>query len=212
MDALITNLPTPFRLFPKLSDELRLMIWEYTWPGPRMIEGITCEDEEAEEYITATNLRIAGPLSALLEQDFGTRTLGGNRFEECPPPVALQVCHESRKHTLSQYHTVESMAGPFYVNPYRDILWLSMDLTDEPECLQDLIRYHERELNTFTTVLVEEYEWAENTPAGYASKYLAHLRGLQTILIVRGDFDEDSGELMEINTTDLYARADEVRA
>ena len=60
------------------------------------------------------------------------------------------------------------MAGPFYVNPYRDVLWLSMDLTDEPECLQDLMRYHKRELNTFTTVLVEEHEWAENTPAGYA--------------------------------------------
>ena len=65
-----------------------------------------------------------------------------------------------------------------------DVLWLSMDLTDEPECLQDLMRYHERELNAFTTVLVEEHEWAENTPAGYTSKYLALLGGLQTILIV----------------------------
>jgi len=65
-----------------------------------MIEGVTCKDEEAEEYIEATNFRIAGPLSALLEQDFGTRILEGERFEECPP-MALQVCHESRKHTLS---------------------------------------------------------------------------------------------------------------
>lgn len=78
-----------------------------------------------------------------------------------------------------------------------------MDLTHEPECLHDLIRYHERELNTFITVLVKEYEWAENTPAGYASKHPAHLCGLQTILVVWGDFDEDSGELMEINTKDL---------
>lgn len=177
-----------------------------------MIEGVTCEDEEAEEYIEATNFRIAGPLSALLQQDFGTRILEGERSEECPPPVAVQVCHESRKHTLSQYHIVESMAGPFYVNPYRDVLWLSMDLTDEPECLQDLIRYHEREINTFTTVLVEEHEWAENTPAGYASKYLALLGGLKTILIVWGDFDEYTDELMEIDTKDLHARADEVRA
>jgi hypothetical protein len=28
-----------------------------------MIEGVTCEDEEAEEYIEATNFRIAGPLT-----------------------------------------------------------------------------------------------------------------------------------------------------
>jgi hypothetical protein len=148
-----------------------------------MIEGVTCEDEEAEEYIEATNFRIAGPLSALLEQDFGTRSLEGERSEECPP-IALQVCLESRKHTLSQYHIVESMAGLFHVNPYRDVLWLSMELTDEPERLQDLMRYHERELNTFTTVLIEEYEWVENTPAGYASKYLTLLGGLETILIV----------------------------
>jgi hypothetical protein len=53
-----------------------------------MIEGVTCEDEEAEEYIEATNLRIVGPLPALLEQDFGTRILEGERSEECPP-VAL---------------------------------------------------------------------------------------------------------------------------
>jgi hypothetical protein len=59
------------------------------------------------------------------------------------------------------------MAGPFYVNSHRDVLWLSMDLTDEPECLQDLMLYHKRELNTFTTVLVEEHEWAENTGRCY---------------------------------------------
>jgi hypothetical protein len=87
-----------------------------------MIEGVTCEDEEAKEYIEATNLRIAGPLSTLLEQDFGTRILEGERSEECPSPVALQVCYESRKHILSQYYIVESIASPFYVNPYCDVL------------------------------------------------------------------------------------------
>ena len=67
-------------------------------------------------------------------------------------------------------------------------------------------------LNTFTTVVVEEHEWAENTPARYASNYLALLSGLKTILIIWGDFDEDTDELMEIDTKDLHARADEVRA
>ncbi len=76
------------------------------------------------------------------------------------------------------------MASLFYVNPYCDVFWLSIDLTNEPECLQDLMRYHERELNTFITVFIEEHEWAENMPARYASKYLALLGGLKTILIV----------------------------
>ena len=87
-----------------------------------MIKGVTCEDKEAEEYIEVTNFRIIGPLSTLLEQDFGTRILEGEHSEECPSPMALQVCHESRKYTLSQYHIIESIAGLFYINPYRDIL------------------------------------------------------------------------------------------
>ena len=56
-----------------------------------------------------------------------------------------------------------------------------------------------------------EHEWDKNTPAGHASKYLSLLDGLDMILIAWGDFDEDS-ELLEINTKDLHARADEVRA
>lgn len=83
---------------------------------------MTCKDEEAEEYIEATNFRIVGSLSALLEQDFGTRILKGERSKEYPPPIALQVCHESRKYTLSQYYIIESMVGLFYVNPYCNIL------------------------------------------------------------------------------------------
>ena len=104
------------------------------------------------------------------------------------------------------------MAGLFYLNPYRDVLWLSMDLTDYPECLQDLMRYYKRALNTFITVLVEEHEWGEKTPAGYASKYLALLGGLKTILIVWRDFNEDTDELLEIDTKDLHRHANEVRA
>ena len=56
-----------FDLFLKLPDELRLLIWEHTWPGPRVIEGVACEDKEADEYTEATNLCIAGSLSTLLE-------------------------------------------------------------------------------------------------------------------------------------------------
>jgi hypothetical protein len=54
-----------------------------------MIKGVTCKDKEAKEYIEATNFRITGPLSTLLEQDFSTRILEGERSKECPPPIAL---------------------------------------------------------------------------------------------------------------------------
>lgn len=132
----------------KLPDELNLIIWEYTWPGPGMTESVTYNDEEAEEYINATNYRIAGPLSALLEQDFGMRI--SEERPEYSPHVALQVSHDYWKYKLSQYHIVESMASLFYVNPYRDILRFSIDLTDEPKCLQYLMRYHERESSPYS--------------------------------------------------------------
>jgi 2EXR family len=114
------------------------MIWEHTWPASRVIEVATCEDETAEEYTDVAILRFAGSLSSLLEEDFGTRVVEGEPLETSAPPVALQVCQESRTHTLIQYRIMEhtrSRQGSFYFNPRRDMLWLSFDFTDEPEYL-----------------------------------------------------------------------------
>jgi hypothetical protein len=47
--------PDTFPQFRSLSTELRLMIWEYTWPVARLVEGAIREDETAEEYEDAFN-------------------------------------------------------------------------------------------------------------------------------------------------------------
>ena len=65
------------------------MIQERIQLGPRIIKGVTCEDEEAKEYIEATNFCIIGTLSTLLKQDFSTRILEGERTKEYPPPIVL---------------------------------------------------------------------------------------------------------------------------
>jgi len=204
------------------------MIWEYTWPAPRMIEVAVFEDETTLEYKEVAILRFAGPLSVLLEKDFGSRVVEESPVQKCRPPVALQVCHESREHTLSQYrimvHTI-SRAGSFYFNPYCDVLWFSLDFTDEPSYLQDLERCYSEQLNAIETILVEEIEWIENTPAWYTSYYLRPLGGLKTILLLFRDDDddddeeeeeeeeeEDSDEGSEIEDEELYERADELRA
>ena len=186
-----------FHQFPKLSPELRLMIWERTWPTSRVIEGAICEDNTAEEYADVAILRFAGPLSLLLEGDFGTRIIEGKPLERCPPLMALQVCRESRSHTLSQYRIIEhkrSRQGSFYFNPYRDVLWLSFDFTDEPEYLRDLQHCYGEQLNAIETLLVEEIEWNNSTPAGYTFNYLVPFTGLKFILVLFSDNDEDTDE------------------
>lgn len=65
-------------MFPNLPFELRLKIWKFTFPGPRNV-GI--------------QIRF---------KDFG---FGGwmSRKRSPAPPVALQVCHESREEALKCY-------------------------------------------------------------------------------------------------------------
>ncbi|KAH6704089.1 hypothetical protein BKA61DRAFT_450808, partial [Leptodontidium sp. MPI-SDFR-AT-0119] len=176
--------------FPKLSLELRLLTWEQTWPEPRLIEAAICEDETTIEYEDVAILRFAGSLSTLLDVNFGTRIIEQGPAESCPPPVSLYVCHESRKHTLKQYRLMEhtnAKAGSFYFNPRHDVLWFSFDFTDELDYLRDLLRCYGEQLNDIESVLIEEAEWEELTPARYKSKYLSRLRGLKSITVLFRD-------------------------
>jgi hypothetical protein len=211
------------------------MIWEHTWPAPRVIEAaiedLEKEDDEDDEQEREeedddeddddedsppgfTLLRLAGSLSAFLECDFGHKILEEGPVEECPLPVALRVCHESRQHTLTQYILIQhaKLEASFYFNPYRDSLWFSMDFTDEPSYLRELKRYYGGQLGKFRTVLVDEGDWTEFSPAEYILDHITPLGGVKTVQIVYGNHDVDSGTLMMIDAKELHARADEHRA
>ena len=135
-----------FHLFPQLPIELRYIIWESCWPESRIIEAANAEfNRNTNEYSGTTYLRLAGPLAVFLKTGFGgDRRLDCMKpLERCPAPISLQVCHESRKHTISQYHMIqhpESKIYSFFFNPSRDVLWLCRELTGEPECYQELER------------------------------------------------------------------------
>jgi 2EXR family len=191
------------------------MIWEHTWPEPQVIEAATYEDFLDSECIDVIFLRLAGPLPAFLQEDFGIRLLEDAPLEACPTPMALWVCHESRQHTLSQYRSMEhaeAAVGSFYFNPSRDILWFSIDFIDEDNNLRDLERYYEGQLDSFKTVLVEEEEWSNSTPVEYIETYLAPLRGIETIQLVYGDCEDDTDDILDIEDEELHSRADEYRA
>jgi len=189
------------------------MIWEYTWPAPRLIEASLFEnpegqEEESEEPFEVVNLRLAGSLSTMVKLDLGCRIVESEPVEQCPAPVALQVCQQSRIHTLSRYRVMTSLAGPFYYHPQRDVVWFSVDVADDyPTNMPILERYHKTELNTLETVLVLRYEWPELPvekgfrPRGmdYTLDYISHLGGLKTVQILWGRFELGSEESNELD-------------
>ncbi|KAL5327990.1 hypothetical protein ACEPPN_005696 [Leptodophora sp. 'Broadleaf-Isolate-01'] len=204
-----------FHLFPKLPLELRLLIWEHTWPEPRLIEAALCEGETTIQYTDVAILRFVGTLSTVLNTNVGRRVVEQRPVESCPPPVSLFVCHESRKHTLKQYRSMEhtnSKAGSFYFNPRHDVLWFSFgavqhdygyqdlmclcnerfgsDFTVKPLYRRNLLRFCNEQLSDIERVLVKEAEWEEITPARYNSKYLSSLSGLKIITVLFSLFED----------------------
>ncbi|KIM99846.1 hypothetical protein OIDMADRAFT_55744 [Oidiodendron maius Zn] len=197
--------------------ELRRRIWRFSWPEARVIEVANTEfNTEKMEYTGTTYLRLAGSFLTLLKTDFGAnRTLDNVRpVEHCPPPVALLVCQESRRYTLSQYCLMQhakSAAYSFFLNPSRDTLWFCRELTGQPECQRDLRLSYGEQLDKITTVLVEEAEWAYCTPVWYTLYCLATLRGLKTIVLVYGAIDGVGNLITETTAPDHPVRAEKQR-
>jgi hypothetical protein len=166
-----------------------------------MIEVTICQDETtSDKYEDVAILRFAGSLSMMLEVDFGSRVVAQDPDVRCHPPVSLQVCHESRMHTLSQYRRMEHAAakqGCFYFNPCRDVLWLSADFTDEPRYLEHLTRYYGEQLNGIKTLLAEEFEWE-----GHTCWCLDPFEGLKRILILLEDSDSDTDKDSDLDNGD----------
>lgn len=173
------------------------MICDQTLPPPRVIEAAIYEDETTEEYTDVACLRLAGSLSSFFRADFGSNAVEQPPLERCRPPIGLYVCREWRRHIVSRYRVMRhtsSRQGCFYFDPCRDLLWLSFDFTDEPEHLRDLQRCYGEQLNIIQTLLVEEEEWTEHTPARYTSQFLMPFSGLETILVLLEDADKDNSE------------------
>jgi len=194
--VLATGQTDIFTLFPKLPPEIRLMIWEHTWPAPRLIEpafyfptsraGSDDTDNSGEEEVY-TILHHVGSLSAALKGDQGCFEEGP--FKKCPEPVTLHVSQESRSHTRTNYVYIShayTPAGSFYFSPSRDVLYLprneNTDVHDEdchPDPLQDSYTH---QLDNFETVLIHDSNWVDVTPATYTEYFQDIFHGLKTIL------------------------------
>ncbi|KAI9867012.1 MAG: hypothetical protein M1813_000410 [Trichoglossum hirsutum] len=138
-----------FHLFPRLPTEIRLMIWKYSWPAPRIIGPESCRESRDKPFRI---LRINDLLTSLASKRIETKLP-----KERPNPVTLQVCHESRQYTLEQYIVMRharSTAGTFYFSPARDILWFDTSHLSERDGGRQLEQYYGSQLHNFKRVLL----------------------------------------------------------
>lgn len=79
----------------------------------------------------------------------------------------------------------------------RDMLWFSMDATDEIGLVPQTKLYC-KQLDNIKTVFVQEYWWSESSPTIYGSRLLDFLGGLRTIVLLLSP-DEPTGDDAETN-------------
>jgi len=152
-----------FECFPRLPKELRLLIWECTWPDPQVFEPITFMDRN-EDSILASIESVAETLDRSNHEFLGDQTLPD--FEEAPiqtPPIALHICQESRKHTAATYmHVQQSQLpcggsrGSIYLSPSRDLFFLRLKWISMQTHLYDIYEnYFSEGCAPFRTLMVQ---------------------------------------------------------
>lgn len=167
--------PIQFTLFSKLPAEIRLKIWEATWPEARVIEPTDADyykrEEQADEHYDDCpeflSLHVVCLLSTWQEDytNLFSRKLDDRwPIEDCPNPVALQVCRESRLHTLKTFVGLRhaKLDGYLlYVNPQSDVLWVTSDAIDNPEQLDDLSSSYGVTSfeDHFKSTIVDQFDW-----------------------------------------------------
>jgi hypothetical protein len=194
---------TTFHLFPKLPMELRLLIWEFTWPPPWIIEAINYEDRNAEEFRELAILRIWGSLLKCLSRTSLTRK--DEPLEDYQHPIALWVCNESRQHTLRRYTALqhaEFKAGSFYFSPDYDILWFSPGFTPGYGNIDEIEDYYGDQIHHIKNVMVDELERVFMTPADDNVFY--RLGNIENLFILC-ETHEDYSQLVLPDTKDLLS-------
>ncbi|QKX57720.1 uncharacterized protein TRUGW13939_04839 [Talaromyces rugulosus] len=183
--------------FKSLPPEVRLMIWEHTWPAAQVVEAASQAkfDDDNDECYDFTIFRPVSSLDTILRADFSSRPLERpSPLEECPFPIALQICQESRIHTLKTYALVQHPDLPectFYFNPRQDLLWLSGDISSDTERLKELQASYQAFINLLRILLVEETEWGAWDWDPSSASALSILPALRIVVLIEDDHDDD---------------------
>ncbi|EEA18494.1 hypothetical protein PMAA_102690 [Talaromyces marneffei ATCC 18224] len=213
--------------FKSLPPEVRLMIWEYTWPAAQVVEAASRDkfddddsdddndnddddDDNDDNYHDFTIFRPLSSLDTLLQLDFTSRPVETpSPLEKCSSPIALQICQESRWHTLKTYVLIQHLDLPewsFYFNPRQDLLWLSGDIASDTKRLKQLQSSYQASIHHFKTLLVEDTEWEGWEWDPSSSPALSILPALRTVVLVEDDHDDD-GTLITYYVEEYQERA-----
>jgi hypothetical protein len=206
-----------FELFQYLPFDIRLLIWELTWPGPRIIS-------PSSPTIIHDTWVESGDLLALYLKWFYLGCGGQALSSPCyntKIPVALHVCGESRWHTLSRYqfipHPELIRVGLFCANFDRDVL----HITDHKD-LRQFRSFDRHPLQDFKTIVVMDITWRRYNAAEYAEYFLEGLPWVKKILLALStdDIEKDTlccdtknpGDINENGLIKLKKHAAEKRA
>ncbi|KAF4472819.1 phosphotransferase enzyme family [Fusarium albosuccineum] len=189
---------TTFHHFLQLPYDVRLMIWENTWPDARIVEitsgdSLTSWDDDLPRFLS---LRPTCYLSTWMKNNITNRCLEEEEpFEECPNPVSLYVCHESRTYTLTRFTWMHHrrFSRGFYLDPQSDILWVSEDATYSRAQLNGLEDHYGHQLGRIKTVLVGEVEWDTRK---HVPGFLNMLTGLFLIKVVLNPYQYRNGDFL----------------
>jgi hypothetical protein len=113
-----------FSLFPLLSTELRLKIWEEILPGPRLVEIRERNIDDSSIDSSDSGSDISTTVSEIPE-------LQSTIFTNVGSPPTSAVCHESREVVLRKYSSQMRRAtnSPcVWIDPELDVVYLAADL------------------------------------------------------------------------------------
>ncbi|KAF5013449.1 hypothetical protein FDECE_561 [Fusarium decemcellulare] len=161
--------------FYRLPAELRLRIWEETWPAPRLFRRTHFISSSPRPPV---KLAPIGDVAWWLQQDERTRwssmvqlltgQLPNRRVNpstipptNLPPErtqlIALYICSESRRHMLKSYRRMQNYSDPrqgFYMSPARDMLCLDTFLDNQESPRDELWNAYGKQLKWFTKAMV----------------------------------------------------------
>lgn len=152
--------------FTGLPLELRLRIWEETWPAARLIEVSLPPGSSSSNSNSSTVARRIKPSRQVGGEKVRAWDSRAGRLEDVAcraysHPVALQVCREAREHTLTAYRRLQHATATvgagcaFYFDPGRDVLWLHRDLS----------QFDTASLGLVERVLLKDVERADDSGA-----------------------------------------------
>lgn len=160
-------------------------------------------------------LRLAGSLSKFRRIDTSARIVEEEPFEPCPLPSTFQTCRESRAHTLTHFMLLEDSqieSHSFYLNPSYDVVWLSMDVTDDGYEKVSLLRQtYGHQLDRLHNILVHESDWDEWGGFKYCETFFGIFGGLKLVIILLQDHELNEDSIVVGKTRDLHSRSKELK-